>query len=370
MNNDLIIYQSTNNVITDNNIDYLDIIWKMSNKSKYAKWYIGIIKKAQIRNFKNRKIAKEKLGYVENHHILPSSFGGNNDKNNLVFLSAKEHFVVHHLLVKMINNKKFKNMMTVALWSFINGSRTERFDKITASVFENIKIEYNKANSGENAYWYGKTGELAAHYGQHHSEETKKKLSEIFSGENHPMFGVTGEAHPLFGFKHSEETKQLLSMLRSGENNPLFGYKHSDETKRKQSERVSGEKNPNYGKTGELAAHYGHHHSEETKKKLSEIFSGENSPSYGVPVPLERRQKMSKSHLGIKLSDERKNNMKKKQLIRRQNEKLLVQLFDIWIISNTVPTELIYPPKKPKGFPEKLYYAKELNKRGILKIEE
>ena len=40
-------------------------------------------------------------GYLEKHHILPKSLGGTNDKDNLVNLSAREHFVCHYLLAKM-----------------------------------------------------------------------------------------------------------------------------------------------------------------------------------------------------------------------------------------------------------------------------
>lgn len=32
-------------------------------------------------------------GYVEEHHIIPRSLGGSDDKSNLVKLTAKEHFI-------------------------------------------------------------------------------------------------------------------------------------------------------------------------------------------------------------------------------------------------------------------------------------
>ena len=61
-----------------------------------------------------------------------------------------------------------------------------------------------------------------------------------------------------------EETKKKMSQSRSGEKNHFYGKHHSDESKRKISESnkelKAGEKNPFYGK----------HHSEEVKKKMSE----------------------------------------------------------------------------------------------------
>lgn len=44
---------------------------------------------------------KPTIGYFERHHIVPKCMNGTNDKNNLVFLTAREHYVAHQLLVKM-----------------------------------------------------------------------------------------------------------------------------------------------------------------------------------------------------------------------------------------------------------------------------
>ena len=40
-------------------------------------------------------------GYTETHHIIPKSLGGTDNKENLVDLSAREHFICHLLLTKM-----------------------------------------------------------------------------------------------------------------------------------------------------------------------------------------------------------------------------------------------------------------------------
>lgn len=40
-------------------------------------------------------------GYTETHHIIPRSLGGTNDKENLVDLTAREHFICHLLLTKI-----------------------------------------------------------------------------------------------------------------------------------------------------------------------------------------------------------------------------------------------------------------------------
>lgn len=39
-------------------------------------------------------------GYTENHHIIPKCLGGGNDKNNIVKISYRKHFLCHWLLCK------------------------------------------------------------------------------------------------------------------------------------------------------------------------------------------------------------------------------------------------------------------------------
>jgi len=58
----------------------------------YTNIYENIIAKA-----KNRKLE----GYSELHHIIPKCLGGDNNQDNLISLTAKEHFVCHQLLVKI-----------------------------------------------------------------------------------------------------------------------------------------------------------------------------------------------------------------------------------------------------------------------------
>jgi hypothetical protein len=91
---------SKNIYITDNK--YLDFVCTIAIKNKYTKWYFNIISKSLTR-CKTRDDGKKMFGYIEGHHILPTSFkkGGYKDKENIVYLTSKEHFIIHALLVKM-----------------------------------------------------------------------------------------------------------------------------------------------------------------------------------------------------------------------------------------------------------------------------
>lgn len=48
-----------------------------------------------------RARARVLSGYVEVHHIVPRCIGGSDDKDNLVQLTAEEHYVAHQLLHKI-----------------------------------------------------------------------------------------------------------------------------------------------------------------------------------------------------------------------------------------------------------------------------
>ena len=96
---------------------------------------------------------------------------------------------------------------------------------------EETKKKLREAKTGDKNPMYGKFGELNHNFGKPLSEEHKQKLKD------RPV--LKGEEHPWFGQKHTEETKKLLSELRQGTNkgeeNPWFGKVHSDETKEKMS---------------------------------------------------------------------------------------------------------------------------------------
>jgi len=55
-----------------------------------------------IERAKSRKLQ----GYKEKHHIIPRSIGGTDNKDNLVNLTAREHFIAHILLVKIYPEEK------------------------------------------------------------------------------------------------------------------------------------------------------------------------------------------------------------------------------------------------------------------------
>lgn len=64
--------------------------------NKYTKWYNKIILNARKRS---------SLIEGEYHHILPKSLGGNDDIENFIKLSYREHYICHLLLTRMCKSK-------------------------------------------------------------------------------------------------------------------------------------------------------------------------------------------------------------------------------------------------------------------------
>lgn len=99
----------------------------------YQKIYDQIIERAN-----NRKLT----GYAEKHHILPKCLGGNDTKENLVKLTAREHFLCHRLLCEIYpNNPK----LFYALWLMAIGKKkwkhTEPY-KMSSKEYERLKFKF------------------------------------------------------------------------------------------------------------------------------------------------------------------------------------------------------------------------------------
>jgi len=85
-----------------------------------------------IERGKNRKLD----GYVEKHHIIPKCMNGTNEPNNLVKLTAREHFLVHWLLHEMYPEN---SDLRYAFWSMCRNSDNQQRYKPSSRVYEYAK---------------------------------------------------------------------------------------------------------------------------------------------------------------------------------------------------------------------------------------
>jgi len=106
----------------------------------YKKIYDSIIERSVGR----KKIRRGQPNYVyyERHHILPKCLGGSDEKNNLAFLTAEEHWLAHLLLVKM-NPGNHKLVFACQAMSMTGGNTKRTNNK----MFGWIRREYGDATS-------------------------------------------------------------------------------------------------------------------------------------------------------------------------------------------------------------------------------
>lgn len=90
--------------------------------NKYTKWYYNIIKSAR------RK--EGRLGYLEKHHIIPTTCGGIGGPMNVVSLTAREHYICHMLLVRMTTGIERDELV-----SYLNN-----FNCATSKQYQVLKI--------------------------------------------------------------------------------------------------------------------------------------------------------------------------------------------------------------------------------------
>lgn len=137
--------------------------------NKYTKWYYQIIENRKA-NPHNKEI------YTERHHIIPSSLGGDDSKDNLVRLSAREHFLVHWLLIKMSNDKNHIMKMSHALRRMMcesDKSEAHKWSKWQYEIGTRNKVRANELMKEMGIY--GMTG-------KRHSDEAKQKMREAKLG--------------------------------------------------------------------------------------------------------------------------------------------------------------------------------------------
>lgn len=93
-------------------------------------------------------------GYKESHHVIPKCMGGLDVADNIVDLTAAEHFIAHLLLVKMFpTNKKLiyaANMLTV-------GSGTQQRSNKRYAWLKQKYVEVCRDRTGEQSSCYGKS---------------------------------------------------------------------------------------------------------------------------------------------------------------------------------------------------------------------
>ena len=140
-------------------------------KNKYSRWHDAIIFRARSRSTNSN---------TEKHHVLPKCCGGTDVDSNLVDLTTREHFVVHWLLTKMVDDPIIEKKLKYAFSAFtMNNAHQNR----QLSSLEYVKSRAACRGRGLNKpKGFGEKIRLAL-TGKPLTEERKRKISEAKRGK-------------------------------------------------------------------------------------------------------------------------------------------------------------------------------------------
>jgi hypothetical protein len=116
-------------------------------------------------------------GYAEKHHIKPRSLGGSDEADNIIRLTASDHFFAHALLARI-----YKGKMVYALLQMLN------FERRNSNKQTRMHYQYVRSNLKL-------------------SEEHKLKISISNIGKH----DNSGENNPMYGKTHTNQVKGILS---------------------------------------------------------------------------------------------------------------------------------------------------------------
>lgn len=158
----------------------------------YKSIYDSIIERAKSRG--------EIDGYTERHHIVPRSLGGRDTKDNIVTLTAREHFICHMCLARFTEGKNRAKMITAARFMCVaNNPHQDRY--YNSRLYEIAKRDYTENVLRGHEYWVSENT---------HSDEANRKRSKS-------MKAYTAKHGANFkGETHTEEARAKMSKAGLG----------------------------------------------------------------------------------------------------------------------------------------------------------
>jgi len=181
--------------------------------NKYSRWYYAIISKAQAEG----RVKSGSEVHYDRHHIIPTSLGGGNERANKVWLTSREHFICHTLLMNCTEGKAKVSM--ACAWNRM--STNERYN---SKQYANLRNQYRQLMTGSNNPFFGKTHSpetierirtqkvgKSVNKGAYRSPENRAKISAALKGRKNPAVSKRQRGKPL-----SEETCKKISNTNKG----------------------------------------------------------------------------------------------------------------------------------------------------------
>lgn len=153
-------------------------------KMNYKKIYDQICERAK-NQLENRRFKKKSGEYYEGHHIIPKCLGGAGwatqyNHENIVLLTAREHFLCHWLLHEM-HPENYKLAKAFSMLCSVRDANQNRYVPSSRVIeYAKIKSSILHSNYMKNEFWSKdmKSHMSRVHKGKKHSEQVKKLISD------------------------------------------------------------------------------------------------------------------------------------------------------------------------------------------------
>ena len=136
---------------------------------KYLDKYNQITK-----HYKDLDLKKSRELYTESHHIIPRCLGGSNEKDNLVRIPARVHFLLHWMLYKI-----YKTPSLAHAWNIMTAT-----GKYTSQSFAYARLAHSQAMSNRIVSPVTRAKISLLHTGKIYSIETKEKIGAAHKGKS------------------------------------------------------------------------------------------------------------------------------------------------------------------------------------------
>ena len=164
--------------------------------------------------------------YGEHHHIMPRLLGGTDKDENIVKLTAREHFICHWLLVKMYKKGSIeRKKMLCAFWKMKQSPTKSQKRYLNSRAYEKLRIEFSNTmkdfQSNEKNSQFGKKWFTNYETGESHSF-LEKPNDKWLEGRN-LFHGQTSELR-IKNSKTLDETRKYWNFYHSGNYHKLEDY--------------------------------------------------------------------------------------------------------------------------------------------------
>lgn len=267
--------------------------------------FVKTLSRKKVKRVLNYGSENPEYVYYEKHHIKPRSLGGTDEEENLVLLTAREHFLAHYLLCKIYKEgpEHYKMLCSFMYSKFGSGGQHKEIK--SSRIYEKLKKEkillssiLTKKRLKENGHH---------NLGFKFSEESREKLSSSqknrwnkvskeerskkMAGENNPVFGKHWYTNTLTGKRIMAFSKPSDEYIEGFKTNKK-PYTNIDTGVTILSEDIPKEGNWRPGV------------SDSTRSKLSKAAMGRVAWNRGKSTPEETKRKISESEKGRKFSEE------------------------------------------------------------------